>query len=87
VDVHEASILAEQLTEEYRDLLGKVDPYLSAESLHQGFEEDYIFAVVAQIKEIYVRGSGLAKKLAKPETPSVSCQSSSLSFGPSSPRW
>ena len=63
VDQHEAGILASRLSEEYQDLLGKVDPYLSAESLPQGLDEDHIFSVVAQIEDIYVRGSVLASKL------------------------
>ena len=81
VDQHEAGILASRLSEEYQDLLGKVDPYLSAESLPQGLDEDHIFAVVAQIKDIFVRGSILASKLTKPEIPVGSGRFSSASGG------
>ena len=60
---------------------GKVDPYLLPESLPQGLDEDHIFAVVAQIKDIYVRGSILASKLTKPEIPVGSGRFSSASGG------
>jgi hypothetical protein len=76
VDLHEAGILASQLTLKYNDLQGKLEPYLSAESLVNSLDEDHVFAVVAQIEDTYVWGSILGSKLSKPEPPAASSQSS-----------
>jgi hypothetical protein len=83
VDEQDARFLGSQLTEDYRDIQSKIDPYLSAESLPSGLDEEHIFAVAAQIKDIYLRGSILASKLTKPETPAGSSQSSSATGGQS----